>query len=224
MGSHKTHHTGRFRMIAKISGRCYNISEMKLQYPTLSLRRFAPAYEDLPAFHAAYFMLVLVFAGLCNLGFFACLILLHIILDYVKYRMKRGYGIGKALQGMMRESLLDVSLFFLALSTSVYLHPLVLGSGYSDAQEMQITLMRALALLLPKLTILHHTLRIAFNLPGYMSHIHPHIGKSFTLINHMCISVLGIAVILLLASPVLLHVSGVTLQEILREQLLPWSF
>lgn len=198
---------------------------MKLQYPNISLRRFALAYEDLPAFHAAYLMLVLVFAGLCNLGFFACLIVAHVALDYIKYRVRFGFDPVTAMRGMVRESVLDVSLLFLALSTFVYLHPSLSSiSGLGTTEQLHVTIMRGLALLLPKLTILHHTLRIAFDIPGYLSTPHPRLKKQFSLVEYVCVFTLFIALALLAVAPGILGIDLDQFRTILSSQLIPWRF
>jgi len=198
---------------------------MKIQYPSISLRRFGFAYEDLPAFHAAYIMLVLVFAGLCNLGFFACLVAVHIVLDFYKYRVRLGYRPMKALRGMMRESLLDVSLLFLALSTFVYLNPgLDSITLLTDNIQLRVTVLRGLALLLPKLTILHHSLRIAFDLPAYMTTPHSSLKKPFGIVDYVCMSVLAIAAVLIVIAPFALGLTSSQFAAMLTPEILPWRF
>jgi hypothetical protein len=198
---------------------------MAIKYPSISLRRFPLAYEDLPAFHAAYIMLVLVFAGLANLGFFAVLIVLHVLLDFIKYRFVLVFKFLRAYFGMLRESLMDITLFFLALSTYVYLNPaLPTIQILSDVTQWHVTVMRGLALLLPKLTILHHLLRVVFNLPTYMRSPHPRLREPFTLLDFICIFTFLIALVLLVLAPHLLSLDAEQFRSMLADELTPWKF
>ncbi|HVW66139.1 MAG TPA: hypothetical protein VHA78_00225 [Candidatus Peribacteraceae bacterium] len=198
---------------------------MKLQNPSISLRRFSLAYEDLPAFHAAYIMLVLVFAGLCNLGFFACLIAAHVALDFYKYRVHLGYNSLKAFRGVVRGSLIDIALLFLAISTFVYLNPSLDSIRMLNADlQLRVTIMRGLAILLPKLTILHHSLRIAFDLPSYMQTPHTRIRKPFGIIEYVSLSTLFIALALLAVASGVLGLDMTQFGSMLAPELLPWRF
>ncbi len=196
---------------------------MKLTYPSMQIRRVVLPYEKLPSFHAAYLMLVLVFAALCNLGFFTILVIAHISLDYLKYRVNFQYEPWEAFRGMMKESLVDVALLLLALSTFVYLNQsLPIIADLEGARVLHVTVVRALALILPKLTILHHSLRVLFHVPSYFQTPYPKLYKPFRLSDYVCIATCFIAAGLLIASPFILHISIDQLKEILLQQMIPW--
>lgn len=196
---------------------------MKTSYPTIHFRPFGFRYEDLPAFHAAYFTLALIFAGIFNLGFFAMLIAFHLILDFIKYRFYLHKRRASALFTVFRESMADLSLFFLALSSVVYLHPtLPIIAGLTGLRLTHVIVMRGLAVLLPKLTILHHTLRIAFNMRAYLHTPYERPRRFWTLAECIYISTLFLSLFFLAIAP---GVLGLTLQEfkeMLLEQLTPW--
>ncbi len=196
---------------------------MKATYPAIHFRPFGFSYEDLPAFHAAYFMLILIFAGLFNLGFFAVLILLHLMLDFVKYRFYLHKKRSNAAFSVFRESIADIALFFLALSSVVYLHPsLPTIAGISGIRLTHVIVMRGLAVLLPKLTILHHTLRIAFNVPAYL-HTPTERPRTFwTIAECIYVSTLFLSVFFLVIAPTVLGLDLQEFKEMLLEQLVPW--
>lgn len=200
------------------------ILNMKSTYPSFSLRQFGFAYEDLPAFHAAYFMLTLIFAGIFNLGFFAALIVLHIALDFIKYKIYLKYTFARSLHLVIRESLVDVALFFLAVAATVYLHPtLPYIAAFTGGAETRMTIIRGLLVLLPKLTILHHTLRIIFRLPEYLKTPTLRTKRRWTTAERIFLIVLLIALAALALAPETLHATVTELQTMIQSQLVPWN-
>ncbi len=190
----------------------------------LSFRPFGISYDDLPAFHAAYFMLVLIFAGIFNLGFFAMLILAHIAFDFYKYRYvlcNRRISAGYA---VFRENLPDLALFFLALSSLVYLNPSVsLIATLTGSRVTHIVIVRALAVWLPKLTILHHSLRIAFHYSEYLHTPNVRLQKTWSLTDYVYLSTIFLSFCFLAIAPIVLKLDPLQMQDILLGQLIPWK-
>jgi|CXWL01.1.fsa_nt_gi hypothetical protein len=198
---------------------------MKTIYPHISLRQFAFTYEDLPAFHAAYFMLILIFAGIFDLGFFGVLILVHILLDFVKYRRVLRASRMTAVSAVLRESLADIALFFLALSSIVYLHPTLPSiAAILGGKQTHVIIMRGLAVLLPKLSILHHSLRMVFNAKEYVRTPYARLQTSLSLAECIYLSTLFLSLCFLAIAPGVLGIDLTQFKEILLEQLVPWKF
>jgi hypothetical protein len=192
---------------------------------SIPFRPFGISYDDLPAFHAAYFMLVLIFAGIFNLGFFAVLIVAHIILDYYKYYSVLCNRRISATYAVLRENLPDLALFFLALSSLVYLHPsLPLIAALSGPRMTHVVIVRGLAVWLPKLTILHHSMRIAFHTSQYLHMPNARLQKSWTITDYIYLSRILLSFCFLAAAPFMLHIDVAQMQEILMNQLIPWKF
>lgn len=205
---------------------------MKHTYPhpssslraSFAFRPFGFTYEDLPAFHAAYFMLILIFAGIFNLGFFGVLIVAHVLFDFIKYRHFLRHKRVNATLAVFRESLADIALFFLALSSIVYLHPtLPTIAVLSGGHMTRVIIMRGLALLLPKLTILHHTLRIAFNASAYMHTPYQNLRRPFSLAEYIYLSTLFLALCFLAVAPGVLGLDLEQFKVMLLGQLVPWK-
>lgn len=191
----------------------------------IAFRPFGFSYEELPAFHAAYFMLIVIFAGIFNLGFFAVLIGVHLVLDFIKYRFYLHKKRTNAAFSVFRESMADIALFFLALSSLVYLHSsLPIIAGLSGMKLTHVIVMRALAVLLPKLTILHHMLRIAFNVPAYLHTPTERPRKMWSLAECVYASTLCLSLFFLAIAPGVLGLDMVAFKEMLLEQLVPWNF
>ncbi len=202
----------------------YN-KHMRHTYPHIAFRPFGFGYEDLPAFHAAYFMLIVIFAGIFNLGLFAVLIVGHIFFDFVKYRVVLRKKRINAVLAVFRESLADLALFFLALSSLVYLHPtLPIIAALTGTKLTHVIVMRGLAVLLPKLTILHHTLRILFSASEYLHTPYPRLKNKWSLAECMYASTLILALFFLAIAPGVLALTLPEFQDMLLDQLIPWKF
>jgi len=200
---------------------------MRSKAPIFSLRNlrsFAYQHDDLPAFHAAYLVLTLLAAALFNLGFFAGLILLHMALDVFKYRDVHKRSWSKTVEGIVRESIIDVSLLVMGLAVAVYLHPsLPLFAGVSGLMLAEITLLRAIGVLSPKLKILYDFLRILSHTDLYLKNVHLQLGKKATLIEYVAMMSLCVSLGLLFIAPVVLLIDPAQYVSILLGELLPWT-
>ncbi len=164
------------------------------------VRLFAHEHDDIPAFHAAYLVGTFLAAAIFNLGFFLILIVAHMCLDFVKYRDFHRYSLAETIWAMFVENLMDVMLFFIALTFSIYTSHSFALAALSGFARTELTIVRALGVLVPKIEILQHALTVLLNIHAYMHtpHVLPHHrltdGQKWAVfITVACISLLGIA-------------------------------
>ena len=189
-----------------------------------SVRHFAHVHDDLPAFHAGYLVLTLLVASLLNLGAFGLLIIAHMSLDLVKYREHHHFTWRRTFEGMMRESLVDIALLSIGAVFSVYLHHTVGLASVSGLLRAELSVVRAAAMLVPKLKILHNMLKIVSHLHHYLDQAHPRISKGWSQIDRFCFFTIAASVFLIVAAPALMGVEMETVMFILRGELLPFHF
>ena len=189
-----------------------------------SLRSFADQHDDLPAFHAAYLVLTLLAAALFNLGFFAALIVLHMALDVFKYRDVHQMSWKKTVEGMFRESIVDISLLVMGLAVAVYLHPsLPLFIGVRGIMLAEITLLRAVGVISPKLKILYDFLRIVAHIELYVQHLHPRLGKPLSTVEYVAVLGVLVSLGLLIIAPIILLIEPAQYGSMLVKELMPWT-
>lgn len=200
---------------------------MRTKTPTFtirSLRSFAHQHDDLPAFHAAYLVLTLLAAALFNLGFFALLIFAHMLLDVFKYRDLHHYSWSKTIEGVIRESIVDVSLLVMGLTIAVYLHPsLALFTGLKGILLAEITILRAIGVVSPKLKILYDFLMTFAHINIYIRKVHPRFGKGVSTIEYTALLGLLVSIGLLFIAPVVLLIDPAQYLTILLGELVPWT-
>lgn len=188
-----------------------------------SVRHFAHEHDDMPAFHAAYLILAFLSAGLFNLGAFGLIIVVHMALDVVKYRERHNYSWKLTLEGVLRESLVDVTLLMVGLVFSVYLHHSVGVSSVAGLMRAEVSIIRFIAMLVPKLKILHHMLKIVAHIHHYMEQVHPRHRSFWSGLDYLCFYFIGLCAFLLLFAAPLMHVEWSLIGEILSEELIPWK-
>ncbi|MDA1208478.1 MAG: hypothetical protein O2904_00405 [bacterium] len=187
-------------------------------------RRFAHFHDDMPAFHAGYLVLTFLVASLFNLGAFALLIAAHMALDFVKYREHHNYSLHDTFEGMIRESLIDITLLFVAIVFSVYLHHSVVGvASLSGLVRAEVTLVRAAALLVPKMKILHHFLKVVSHLHHYMQQTQKQISKGWGQLDKLCFLFVGISVFLIVFASAITGTDQSTINWVLMEEMIPWN-
>ena len=166
-------------------------------------------------------MTVLI-AMLFNLGVFAALIGLHLLLDCIKYRDHHKLTWSKTFEGMARENLVDGTLLLSALTFEAYLHhSFGLLAGLSGLARAEISIVRMLATTLPKLTILHNVLCILSNLQHYYETINPRLGTKLQPVERCYAAALVCTLTLLITAPFFLHLTIAEYMEFLLYQLTP---
>ncbi len=188
----------------------------------VQLRTFAHAHDDLPAFHAAYLIFTFLAAALLNLGFFGLLIIGHMSLDVVKYRDFHGYSWKTTIEGVVRESLVDITLLLVGVVFVVYLHHSAGIASLSGLMRAEITVLSGLGIMVPKLKILHHVLKIMSHLYHYLETVHPKIHHGWSSLDLLCFHFIVVAILLILMAAPLMDVPFTEVQAILSHELVPW--
>lgn len=147
---------------------------------TYKLRRFVHTHDDIPAFHATFLVSTFLAAALFHAGFFALLIVLHMCLDYVKYRDYHGFTLGVTFKAIILESIHDIGLLLLSLTFAVYLHHTFFLVAVSGLLRSEMTVIRALGIVLPRIRIVEHMLAILLDLNSYFIAPCPGLERSLT--------------------------------------------
>lgn len=188
----------------------------------LALRHFAHEHDDLPAFHAGYFVLTVLAAALLNLGAFVLLIAAHLSLDIVKYRDVHHFSWGRTVEGMARESLIDVFLLVTALTFSVYLHHTIGVVALSGVMRADLSVARIAGIFLPKFEILHRFLEMLLHVGEHMRTVHVRIHAALATGEKLVLFLLAATMVLLAAAPFILGISGSVYLSTLSRELIPW--
>lgn len=188
----------------------------------LHVRRFAHEHDELPAFHAAYLVLAFLSALIFNLGAFGLIIVAHMALDVVKYREYHGLSWKLTWKGVWKESLVDVTLLLVGLVFSIYLHHSVGVASVSALMRVEISFIRTAAMLVPKLKILHHFLKVIAHLRHYLDQIHPRLREDWSRLDYLCFYFCGFSLLLIIFAPPLMGVPAHEIHDILAKELIPW--
>lgn len=193
-----------------------------MQTAVATIRRFAHEHDDIPAFHAVYVVLAFLCAALFNLGVFALIVIAHMALDTVKYRERHAFTWKETVEGVVRESLIDITLLMVGLVFAVYLHHSVGVASISGLMRAEISLIRTVALFVPKIKILHHFLKIIAHLHHYLEQVHPRHRKGWSGLDHLCFYFCGISMLLLVFAAPLMNVKASIIKMILLQELMPF--
>jgi hypothetical protein len=172
---------------------------------TNRLRLFAHEHDDVPAFHAAYLVATFLVAAVFSLGYFALLIALHMALDYVKYREVFHFNLRMTFRGMFLESVVDIALLLLALTFAVYLSNDLALVALGGLIRSELTIIRMLGTVLPKIRIFEHCLTIALDVHSYLHAVHPNLRTPLTRVQIYSLVSIGATGVLLLAAPIVFH-------------------
>lgn len=189
-----------------------------------TLKSFALRHDQLPAFHAGYLVLTILIASLFHLGAFAVLIAAHMTLDCVKYREYHRYSWRKTVRAMTRESLVDITLLMLGILFAVYLHhSLPLIAGLSGLYRSEVTVVRALGMLVPKIKIFYDFIVILSNVHRYLSRVPTYLGKPWTPVEYVSLLSLALMIVLLCLAPTVLSIDTSRFLWILGSEMVPWT-
>ncbi len=188
---------------------------------TSNLRAFAHEHDDIPAFHAAYLVCTFLTAAIFNSGFFAGLIAIHMSLDYVKYRDVHGFGLAKTIRGMLLESIVDIALLMLSLTFAVTLNHTYMLAALSGLLRSELTLVRAIGTIIPRIQILEHFLSMAFNIHSYMNTVHPSLDRKLTRLERVAFWTIVVCASMLVLVAVLFRGNEQELLNIFARELIP---
>lgn len=186
-----------------------------------AFRSFAHAHDELPAFRAAYIALAFLVAALLNLGAFAVLIAAHMMLDVFKYRDVHRLSWKLTVEGVLRESLVDVTLLVVGIVFAVYLHHSVWIASVSGLMRAELTVLRAMGMLLPKAKILHDVLMVMAHIHYYLEQVHPKLRKGWSQLEVLCLHFLVIALLLLTFAAPLMGVHWEFVRDVLLDEMVP---
>ncbi|MSR86945.1 hypothetical protein EXS70_02110 [Candidatus Peribacteria bacterium] len=188
----------------------------------LRLKGFAMDHDDLPAFHAGYIALTLIAAALFNVGLFALLTAAHAGLDIVKYREIHHRSWKRTLLSTFREGLFDILMLTVGLTLSVYLHHDAAGIvALSGMLRIEVSVLRGLILLVPRVEILWHLLGVFVNVKLHLLQSSEACGP-WRRIERVNLAGVLLALTLLTLAPILLDPS--TVGSVLVDELVPWRF
>ncbi len=183
-----------------------------------SFQTFARSHDDLIAFHATFLVLSFLAAALLNLGFFALLIIAHMALDLAKYYDQHAEW-RLAIKSVLHENLLDISLLMVALVISVYLHHSVVIVAVSGLAKVEVSFVRFVASLLPRVAILRHIVTI-------FSQFHAHVGslqlKGFVWIDRIYLGCVATCLLLLVFAAPIMGVEASVVRWVILWELVPW--
>ncbi len=186
-------------------------------------RLFAREHDHYTWFHALFLVSTLVAASMLNLGCFALLIATHMALDVVKYRDGFGWNWARTMRGVFQESLIDLTLFSVALVFSVYLHHQVAMVGVSGLVHAEIFALRLLGILVPKFAILQHLLKVLGHVHVYLQEVHPALRKEWRSLDTLYLFFIGVAALLLWCAPLFTGTSADVIAKIVLWELTPWQ-
>ncbi len=150
-------------------------------------RLFAHQHDDIPAFHAAYLVTTFLMAAIFSLGYFVLLIVLHMVLDYVKYRDYFHFPLLLTLRSVLLESLADIALVLLSLTFAVYLSHDFALFAVSGILRSQLTVLRFLGTIVPKIYIIEHMITLALSFHSYLYSPHPEIRTPLSRVHRYCV-------------------------------------
>lgn len=189
-----------------------------------ALRRFAHEHDDIAAFHATFIVLAFLSAILFNLGAFGLVIIAHMALDTVKYRERHQFTWRETAEGVLRESLVDVTLLLVGLVFAVYLHHSVGVSSLAGLMHAEIAFIRSIAMVVPKIKILHHFLKIMAHLHHYLEQVHPRHRQGWSQLDYLCFYFCGASILLIVFAAPFMNVEPRLIQSILAQEIVPWNF
>ncbi len=163
---------------------------------------FAVSHDDIPAFHAVYIVGTFLAAAVLHTGFFAILIALHMCLDYVKYRDIHGFSHRMTFHAIAFESLADIALLLLSLTFGVYLSPTYALAAVSGLLRSELTILRAIGTVLPRVRIVEHMLTVFLGFHSYMHTVQPGIDQPLTRVKRASLWCIGICAFLLILAPI----------------------
>ncbi|MDO8648177.1 MAG: hypothetical protein Q7R81_00150 [Candidatus Peregrinibacteria bacterium] len=189
-----------------------------------TIKTIALQHDDLPAFHASYIVLTFLFAALLNIGAFAVLVGLHMLLDVFKYREVHGLSWESTIHATLRESLTDAMLLMIGVVFAVYLHYSAGIIAVSGLLRSEGYILRAVGMFIPKLKVLCHTTGITASLRTHVASVQPWMRPEFARWEQVCCIIMIVTAALLAFAPGVLESSPEQITSILARELNPLNF
>lgn len=193
-----------------------------MSYTLTRLRLLLRVREEMPALHASFLLLTFIAAALLNLGFFAVLVFLHMMVDAVKYREVHRYSWTQTLRATLIESLVDLMLLSLGTFAAIYLHRDAGIVATSSVLSVKAIIARAAMLYIPRVEILSHTVHIASNLRRHVRDATTKRNAMLTRGQRLSLFALLFCTLMILWAPFILPLSDQSLVQVLADQWVPW--
>ena len=189
------------------------------------VRIFAHEHDHMPAFHATYLVATVLAAMLLNLGVFAILIALHMLLDIIKYRDANKCSWGLTCKAVIHENLIDVTLLMIALVFSVYFHHFVGIVGVSGFLKAEVSIIRLLGTVIPKIAIFEHLLKVVSHVHHYIEQMRPGftVSRRWSTLDKLFGSFIAVAILLLVFAPTIMKTDPSVIRWIVMWELTPWN-
>lgn len=181
-------------------------------------RLFWREEEDFPALNAALFVLLFLFAALLSFGAFSALVCARIIADALRLHEMRDWKWRDCFRASVRLSLPDLTLLAIVGSLGAYLHGAAWGGGGVRAQ---ITVVRAIAWLVPAFCLLWRQLRILLSSSRRL-HAAQRRRHVFSSAEHGYLRIVAACAVVLLAAPSILGIPAGAVGTFFWTQLSFW--
>ena len=175
----------------------------------------------MPAAKAAHIVAIVLAAALLNLGAFAILILLHMVLDLLKHRELYELKSAKALHATWRDNIVDVALLLISVRVALYLHRAGGVVAVSGLIRADMFLIQGLAIFLPKAEILCRGIHVISDVRRRVTTSAP-VQWAFT--HTLARTALIGCIVLLLIAPIVLKFRTESLAAFVDTELVPWHF
>lgn len=167
-----------------------------------TIKQFAHRHDDIPAFHVSFALLTFISAAMLSLGWFAVLIIIHMVLDVAKYREVHGFTWRETINATLHESLLELMFFSMALLISVYFHSSTGFLNISGMLRAEATLIYITGVVVPKFIIMEQVLKALTHISHYLHRLKPNAKRAnLTVPEKIYASFIVCSVVLLMAAP-----------------------
>lgn len=185
-----------------------------------TLKQFALKHDEIPAFHVSFAILTFISAAMLSLGWFAILIILHIVLDIAKYRDVHGFTWRETMNATLHESLLELMFFNMALLISVYFHSSTGFLNISGLLRAEATLVYITGVVVPKFIIMEHVLKALTHISHYIGNLKPDAKRAYLIVpEKIYASFIVCSVVLLLAAPYITNTPPEVINNVILHEL-----
>jgi len=184
------------------------------------LRTIVADHDDIPAFKASFFVLSLLSAALLNFGAFGLLIVAHMGLDIVKYREVHGYSWSITMRGVVRESIMDMTLLIMGLVITIFMDPSL--HLVTAAMHANSVFLRAVAITLSKVIVLMRFATVLVHPYKHLRMTKTALRKEWLFGERSFAALFILLIVLLIAAPWVMSFSDHVYQELLLRAVVPW--
>lgn len=186
------------------------------------IRTLVADHDDIPAFKAGFFVLSLLCAALLNFGAFGLLIVAHMGLDIVKYREVHGYSWAITMRGVVRESIMDMTLLIMGLVITIFMDPSL--HIVTTVIHGKSALLRAVAVTLSKIIVLSRFAVVLLHPAKHLNMTKIALRKEWLFGERSFVTLFIVLIALLIVAPWVMSFSDHIYKELLLRSVVPWRF